>query len=408
MTSHEQPIDINYISSVIKSHEYQMVRPIYSGISATCFLVYSTKYRMNFVCKAIKFGPQVICSHCELDALKRLNSCDVINLYDFITTPHYLFLILEFCSNGTLQSILEKQKPFTGRRLLGLCKCILLAVSHIHSCKCAHLDIKPSNILVDRYGRPKLADFGISRFIFSPSRVFLDQRAGTALFMAPEITTQNNYNPFKADIFSLGVTFYYLATKQFPFPICPTKEGTLLEIRNGNFYFEKYDDNGNPADQEVMMLIKKMMDLNPSMRPTAEQLLKLDIFQEIDKKDGFLPINHNLQTSSTTLTNNSNHNTYYHDKNSIPRVNLLQRRNQIGKAQSYVSARKPSTRINEKSGKGPIREMGRRNTLEDERKEVMLNSSFTSSTRSVLVTNRQLKNELVRHKVLKSNSIHKI
>jgi serine/threonine protein kinase len=132
----------------------------------------------------------------------------VIYFYDFVTTPLFQYLFLEFCPAGTLLDVVRKAGPFEGAQLHAACKAILNGLAYIHGRHIAHLDIKPSNIFIDRFGRPKLADFGISRRFADPSSV---HRAGTLAFLAPEVLGCAAYDPFKADIWSLGVTFYVMA-----------------------------------------------------------------------------------------------------------------------------------------------------------------------------------------------------
>ena len=90
-------------------------------------------------------------------------------------------------------------------------KKLLLACHHMHAQGIIHRDIKPSNIMVSKSGDLKLIDFGLSTYMQDgPKSV-----AGTAYFMAPEIT-KGDYDA-KADIWSLGVLMYMLLSGEWPF-----------------------------------------------------------------------------------------------------------------------------------------------------------------------------------------------
>jgi serine/threonine protein kinase len=80
----------------------------------------------------------------------------------------------------------------------------------------AHGDIKPQNILIDQNGRAKLADFGLSEVVEpgEQSSRFL----GSPFFKPPEVMDRIRFDPFAADIWSLGVTMFWIARARSPFP----------------------------------------------------------------------------------------------------------------------------------------------------------------------------------------------
>ena len=77
----------------------------------------------------------------------------------------------------------------------------------------AHFDIKPENILVDKYNKTKITDFGHSTF-FDQNSVF-NKLVGTIYYMAPEVLKQS-YD-YRADIWSLGICYYEMIYKYPPF-----------------------------------------------------------------------------------------------------------------------------------------------------------------------------------------------
>ncbi|OHT15348.1 CAMK family protein kinase [Tritrichomonas foetus] len=275
-------IDDTELLEVLNEKNFSYVAPIGAGGTATCFLVRSSKYGMNFVCKKIPLGDKCICSQCELVALKQLNSPSVINMYDFKILPSCIYLFIEFCPRGCLMSYIRKAGPITGRNLIGLCKNLLMALQFIHESKFAHLDIKPANILIDSYGRTKLADFGISRFISGTN--LSDQKAGTVIFMAPEIFSADKFDPFMADIWAMGVTFYFIATKRIPW-VTSSLEDTKKSIKAGMIQFPQ-----NFPNIELSKVIRMMLARKPEDRPSAEKLLTLPIFEGYEKNEGYLII----------------------------------------------------------------------------------------------------------------------
>ena len=262
---------------ILEQKNYTPINPIGKGGSAHCFLVKSKKYNMNFVCKEIPITSQTVCKMCELEALQQLNNPGIIRLYDFEIQEDIIYLFLEFCPFGSLQDLIKREGFLKGNKLFAACKSILASLDYIHTHHFAHLDIKPSNILIDRYGRLKLADFGIAKFIFSKGS-HTTQKSGTILFMSPELIKKGRYDPFKADIWALGITFYYLASGKFPWDVS-SLEAVKNSILAGSV---TYPPN---FPTELKPIIASMVAMDPERRPTPADILNLDLFKNLDAPD---------------------------------------------------------------------------------------------------------------------------
>jgi serine/threonine protein kinase len=172
--------------------------------------------------------------------------------------------------------------PLKGQLLYSVAKAILIGLAYIHGQRFAHFDIKPANILIDRFGRPKLADFGISRGFKEDQSS--SQRAGTLAFVAPEIfLSSRTYDPFKADIWALGITFFIIATGASPW-VSKDHSELRREICDGVF--------ACPAEMPHAFkdLVRIMCNKNPEKRATAAECLEMPFFQGIDVKNAKLPI----------------------------------------------------------------------------------------------------------------------
>lgn len=107
--------------------------------------------------------------------------------------------------------------------LLALVKDLANGLAFAHSKGLIHRDIKPANILITERNVPKIVDFGIacSAHLCKMNYQFYDKeccrgRAGTPFFMSPE-TVNNGESYFASDVWSLGVTIFYLAANRYPF-----------------------------------------------------------------------------------------------------------------------------------------------------------------------------------------------
>jgi eukaryotic-like serine/threonine-protein kinase len=131
------------------------------------------------------------------------------------------FLVMEFISGKTLADAVKKGERMTLDRVCEIGQKIAEALGYAHQHGVVHRDIKPANILLtskEAYGieRPKITDFGVAK-LAAGHTTLTGQILGTPAFMPPEQFTGAPIDG-RADIFSLGVVLYWMATGEQPFP----------------------------------------------------------------------------------------------------------------------------------------------------------------------------------------------
>jgi serine/threonine-protein kinase len=131
------------------------------------------------------------------------------------------FLVMEFVEGRTLADAMKRGERFTLDRVCEIGQQLAEALGYAHRQGVIHRDIKPANILLtsrEVYGaeRPRIMDFGIAKLVASEITT-TGQMLGTPSFMPPEQFTGAPIDG-RADLFSLGVILYALATGEQPFP----------------------------------------------------------------------------------------------------------------------------------------------------------------------------------------------
>lgn len=243
------------VEDTLKMHGYNVMTKIGAGATGRCYRVFSPKYNQTFVCKTVGHKATFVQ---ELNALMRLDHPHVIKVYDYFVHDNICFMILEDCINGNISEFMKK-RTIKENQITKWCYEVIDALSYIHQQGIVHLDIKPSNILIDQYERVKLADFGVAQ----PSDLRCENYVGTTYFMAPEVLSKEPFDPYAADVWSLGVTLYYMIFKQLPFK----NEGQweiFLEIG--------FRDFPSQISDELHKILTSCIQKYPSNRATTAQL----------------------------------------------------------------------------------------------------------------------------------------
>ena len=149
----------------------------------------------------------------EIDLHSKLNHPNIIRLYSYSETEEEINILLEYAENGTLYSLIQKEKGFSEHKAYKYFIQIVNAVYYLHQNNIIHRDIKPENILISEDDTIKLCDFGWAKELTLENRKTF---CGTAEYMAPEIVTSENYG-FGVDIWSLGNLLYEMIFGHSPF-----------------------------------------------------------------------------------------------------------------------------------------------------------------------------------------------
>jgi serine/threonine protein kinase len=159
----------------------------------------------------------------EMEFLSDLDHPHIIRFYHHFNEHGSLFLVMEFCSGGSLWQALQKNVRFDTEQVttwaIELCQTLQMA----HEKGIVHHDLKPENILFDEAGILKIGDFGVA-----------NTRIGTIPYMAPELflVAENvSRRDGRVDIYALGITILELLTGETPFLSLSDEEALDTKVR---------------------------------------------------------------------------------------------------------------------------------------------------------------------------------
>src|SRR5687768_5178528 len=152
----------------------------------------------------------------EAKHIARLRHENILPVYDFGEDEGFPYLVMPFVENKSLADAMR------GKRLSisQVCKIVFdiaSALYYAHQHGIVHLDVKPSNILIDQQGHCDLIDFGLARiFQETPGNFFASSIMGTPAYMSPE-QARGDQTDHRSDIYSLGIVLYEMATGRVPY-----------------------------------------------------------------------------------------------------------------------------------------------------------------------------------------------
>lgn len=155
----------------------------------------------------------------EAQMIASLNNEHIIKIYDIFAENNTAYYVMEYIEGGSLDDMVECEGRLPMHKAIRYVRQIAYALSYLHSNNILHLDVKPANILLDKYDRPILIDFGISKHYGVGGGQTSMTPAGISKGFAPLEQYQQssiaNFSP-ATDIYSLGATLYYLLSGQIP------------------------------------------------------------------------------------------------------------------------------------------------------------------------------------------------
>uniref|UniRef100_A0A8C9XGZ2 non-specific serine/threonine protein kinase n=1 Tax=Sander lucioperca TaxID=283035 RepID=A0A8C9XGZ2_SANLU len=224
---------------------------------------------VKFVSKKMQKKEQV--AH-EVDVLRHVQHHQLVALSDTYESPTSLMLILELLEGGRLLDYLVAHDELMEEKVAFFIRETLEALQHLHTCRVAHLDLKPENIMVDlRSPTPgiKLIDLG-DAVQLSAHRRYVHLLLGNPEFAAPELIRGTPVS-VATDVWSIGVLSYVMLSGVSPF-LDESPEETCVNICRLDFCFP--DEYFHDVSQAARDFVSSALQQDPRKRPSATSCLQ--------------------------------------------------------------------------------------------------------------------------------------
>ena len=233
--------------------------------------VYKCLWRNEVICMKVL-------NYIAFDELNILSKCVHPKVCQFLggcIQDDKTYMLFEYMENGTLTNYIEeKYNTLTIKDRLKIARHITLGLQYMNSREPYHIlhrDLKPDNILVNEFGIPKIADFGLSKFNqFTPKRSngkAHTGEVGSFRWTAPEVLKSEPYD-HKADVYALGSIFRYIFTNRVPY-FNYKLQIQIIHAKLTNVEDDLTDLHEGPIKE----LIKKCTCPDQYERPEPEQII---------------------------------------------------------------------------------------------------------------------------------------
>ncbi len=219
-------------------------------------------------------GPEEVARfRAEAEAAAHLDHPGIVPVYEVGEHNGQHFLSMALIEGGSLADELT-DGPVPPRQAAEVMQRVAEAVEFAHEQGVIHRDLKPRNILIDKFGKPRVTDFGLAKNLLVDSDLTITgQIVGTPAYMSPEQAHARDVGP-SADIYSLGATLYCLLTGRPPFQSATPHE-TLRQVTDDAPLPVRTLNRSIPVDLETICL--KCLRKEPAQRYESAAALAQDL-----------------------------------------------------------------------------------------------------------------------------------
>jgi tRNA A-37 threonylcarbamoyl transferase component Bud32 len=257
---------------------YQIIEPIGQGGMGTVYKALHTRLDKIVALKVMTEGrlqtaEKIARFDREMKAIGRLDHANLVRALDAGEHEHCLFLVMEFVEGLDIAQLVERIGPLPVAESCEIMRQAAVALEYVHRQNLVHRDIKPSNLMVTPAGQIKILDLGLALLndLQGEGLTLSGQLMGTLDYMAPEQAGSSHHVDYRADIYSLGCTFYQMLSGKVPFG-----NDRFLTAVNKIMAHAREPLPSLAADRpdlppELVELLQQMTAKSPDKRPASMQ-----------------------------------------------------------------------------------------------------------------------------------------
>ena len=209
----------------------------------------------------------------EIKIHKSLHHQQIVAFEHYFKDNTNVYILLELCQNQTLNELFERRKKLSEVEVQCYIVQLIRALQYLHSHRVIHRDLKLGNLFLNDKMELKVGDFGLAtKLDFEGERK--KTVCGTPNYIAPEVLYGAGHS-YEVDIWAIGVIIYTLLIGKPPFETRDVKT-TYIKIKKADFSF--------PITSKISLgaknIIKKILILDPKKRPTLNNILSDEFFNQ--------------------------------------------------------------------------------------------------------------------------------
>ena len=267
------------VTGDVQTRKYFKGRLLGKGGFAKCYEFTCSENKKIFAAKVVaKSGlvksraKQKLIS--EIKIHKSLHHPQIVAFEHYFEDTENVYILLEMCQNQTLNELLKRRKRLTEIEVQCYIVQLIKALKYLHSHRVIHRDLKLGNLFLTEKMELKVGDFGLAtKLDFEGERK--RTVCGTPNYIAPEILDGKTGHSYEVDIWSLGVIIYTLIIGKPPFETRDVKT-TYKRIKMNAYTFPE----SAIISEAAKNLISQILVLDPGKRPTLDQILTHDFFNQ--------------------------------------------------------------------------------------------------------------------------------
>ena len=181
------------------------------------------------------------------------------------------YIVMEYVEGETLKDLINREKVLENHDIIDYSTQIAQALKSAHDSGIVHRDIKPQNILIDKYGLCKVTDFGIARVSSNATITYTSSILGTVHYISPE-QAKGKIVDLKSDLYSLGAVMYEMATGRVPFDADNSVGIAVMHIQDDPIPPREINPN---LSRHLNYIIMKLLKKDPTERfQNASELIE--------------------------------------------------------------------------------------------------------------------------------------